>query len=62
MEKIGRLTATDGKVRHSFEVYRNAGTYTVQLDGETIRSGTTHTNAIAFIISVCQLRGWRQVN
>ena len=60
MEKIGRLTATDGETRHLFEVYRDAGTYAVTLDGETIKTGMTHTNAVAHIVKECQRRGWVQ--
>ena len=59
-EKIGRLTAVDGETAHLFEVYRDGGTYTVTLDGETIKTGLTHTNAVAHIVSECQRLGWRQ--
>lgn len=60
MEKIGRLTATDGKARHLFEVYREEGAYAVTLDGEIIRTGMTHTNAVAHIVRECERRGWKQ--
>ena len=40
--------------------YRDAGTYAVTLDGETIKTGMTHTNAVAHIVKECQRRGWVQ--
>ncbi len=61
MEKIGRLTATDGKVLHLFEVFRDGGTYAVTLNGAAFKSGLTHTNAVAQIIKECQRHGWKQV-
>lgn len=61
MEKIGRLTATDGKALHLFEVFRDGGAYAVTLNGETIKTGVTHTNAVAHIVKECDQRGWKQV-
>ena len=59
MEKIGSLTAHDGKTTHLFEVYRGTG-YALHLDGRLVQANMTHTCAISLIGKICDEHGWKR--